>query len=82
MENKNNEIGMGLAGFLLSMSTIQILIKGNVLRAKEIDQIIANSREFLNLPGLLSCHPETLDIVEQTLKVAEKGLRKFLPPSA
>lgn len=79
---KDNEIGIGLAGFLLSMSTIQILVKGNVFKAKEIDQIIANSCEFLKLPGLLSCHPETLDIAERTLTVAEKGLRKFLPPSA
>ena len=82
MENKTNEIGMGLAGFLLSMSTIQILIKGDVFRKKEIDVLTAMSREFLKLPGFLTCQPETLQIAERMLKFAETNLHKVLPPSA
>jgi hypothetical protein len=82
MEDKNNEIGMGLVGFLLSMSTIQILTKGNVFKKKEIDLLIAMSREFLKIPGFATCHPDTLQIAERMLKFAETNLHTLLPPSA
>ena len=79
---KDNEIGMGLTGFLLSLTTIMVLIKGNILTAKEVDAIIHDSRQYLNGPAALVGSPDILHAAEEALQAAERVLRQVLPPSA
>jgi hypothetical protein len=73
-----SEIGMSLAGCLLSISTIIVLAKGKVFTAKEIDTIITLSRGYLTGPGFLVGSPDTLHAAEEALQVAERLFRLVL----
>lgn len=54
-----NQIGMGLAGCLLTASTIATLFKLGILTQKHIDQIIADSHAMLENPDFPDCDSET-----------------------
>lgn len=81
-DTKDNEIGIGLAGYLLSLSTIMVLIGGNVFRDKEVNAIIHDSREYLKRPGFLVGSLDTLHAAEAAMRGAEQVLRVLLRPSA
>jgi hypothetical protein len=75
-----NEIGLGIAGFLLSLSTIIVLIKTNVFTSKEVDIIIAASRDYLKGPASLVGSQDTVLAAEEALQVAERAFRFLLAP--
>ena len=82
MNKQTNEIGMGLAAYLLSLTTIMVLTSGKVFRDKEINAIIHDSREYLKGPGFLAGSPDILRAAEDALRGAEQVLRRVLAPSA
>jgi hypothetical protein len=69
-----NQIGMGLAGCLLTASTIATLFKLGILTQKHIDQIIADSHAMLENPDFPDCDPEILRAAEDCLQSAKQSL--------
>lgn len=71
-------LGMGVAGFMLSLSTVMVLIKGNVFRSKEVDAIISDSQQYLKGPAFLVGNRDTLLAAEEALRGAGQFLHIFL----
>ena len=72
--NNKNQIGMGLAGSLLIVSTIHTLFKLGILTKTQTDQIISDSCAMLDHPDFPDCDPEIRLAAEDCLKSATKSL--------
>jgi len=81
-EEQTKAIGMGIAGFILSLSTIMVLAKGKALDSNHVDAIIADSRKYLKGPASLVGNQDTLLAAEEALQGAERFLHLFLSRAA
>ena len=70
----NKEIGMGLAGFLLSISTLEVFIQNKIFTTQHVVNVIALCREYPNGPGKLLKNPRILETAEEALQSAEAFL--------
>jgi hypothetical protein len=75
-----DQMGMAIAGLLISVATLYRLRKLNLLSETEIDQIINLSTDMINHPGF-PADKETLAAVSQTLKTAKQAINASRLPA-